>query len=453
MIFTPHPYQAIGRDFFLNTQRCCIWADPGMGKTGITYSALDILWLAGSHFWPALVIGPKRVARSVWTRERDKWDDFKNLRVSTIIGTHEQRCAALRTKADIYTINFENIEWLMDQLGSTWPFKIVIVDEATRLKGFRLRKGTHRSNALSTIARRVGRWVNLTGTPAANGYLDLWGQLYFIDYGARLGHSYGEYKKRYFDTNEFSGLTTVKDFAKQQINEALRDVCLTIRAKDWFDLKDPIRRSIEVELPSKARSVYKELARDMYAQLASGEEISPVNAAGLSAKCLQLASGAVIIGGKEWREVHDAKLEALHSLHDEINGEPLMVGYWWRHDKDRLKKRFPYARVIDTKKDEDDWNEGKISMALTHYASVGHGLDLQYGGNRLVHFSRWWDLELDAQLFNRIGPVRQLQAGFDRPMFEYSIVARDTVDELVPVRHAEKLETQDLLMDSQRRFA
>lgn len=452
MIFTPHPYQVIGRDFFLDNQRCCIWADPGMGKTGITLSALDILWLSGSHFWPALVIGPKRVARSVWTREQAKWDDYAHLRVSTIIGTHEQRLAALRKKADVYTINFENIEWLLDQLHGRWPFKIVIVDEATRLKGFRLRGSTKRSKALASICRQAGRWVNLTGTPAPNGYTDLWGQLYFIDLGERLGHSYTAYKNTYFETNDYTMESKLRPGAKEQIDASLRDVCLTIRAKDWFDLKDPIRRTIEVDLPSKARALYRDMAKEMYAQLEDGTEVSPVNAAGVSAKCLQIASGAVITDGKQWRAIHDAKLEALEGLHDEINGQPLLVGYWWKHDRERLLKKFPYARVIDTTKDEDDWNAGKIPMALAHYASVGHGLDLQFGGHRLVHYSRWWDLELDEQLFNRIGPVRQFQAGFDRPMFEYSIVARDTVDELVPVRHATKSETQSLLMDSQRRF-
>jgi SNF2 family DNA or RNA helicase len=454
VILTPHPYQGLGRDFILDHQRCCIWADPGMGKTVMSYSAMDILWLAGSHFWPALIIGPKRVARSVWTRERDKWDDFQHLRVSAMIGTEQERRDALKRKADIYTINFENIEWLMDTLGhNNWPFKIVIVDEATKLKGFRLRNSTQRSKALASICRRVGRWVNLTGTPASNGYKDLWGQLYFIDLGERLGKSYTAYMDMYSTTNEYSHETTFSDHAKAAINERLQDVCLTIRAKDWFDLKEPIRRTIEVDMPNAARATYRELAKEMYAQLADGTEISPINAAGLSAKCLQLASGAVIVEGKQWKEVHNAKMEALESLHDEINGEPLMVGYWWRHDRERLLKKFPYARVIDTKKDEDDWNAGKIPMALTHYASVGHGLDLQYGGHRLVHFSRWWDLELDEQLFNRIGPVRQFQAGFDRPMFEYSIVTRDTVDELVPVRHTMKKEVQDLLMNSTRRFA
>lgn len=453
--FTPRPYQRIMRDWIIDKQRCCVWAEPGMGKTSATYSALDILWLAGSHFWPALVIAPKRVARSVWPTEQQKWRDFAHLRVSSITGDAEQRRAALRAHADVYTINFENIEWLFDQLKDVkaWPFKIVIVDEATRLKGFRLRNSTKRSKALASICTRVGRWVNLTGTPAPNKYIDLWGQMYFIDLGDRLGRSFTDFKQRWFDEDEYTREIKPKDFAHQQINDLLKDVCLTIRAKDWFDLKEPIISKVEVELPRKARELYREFSREMYAELDAETALNPVNAAAHSAKCLQLASGAVLLeGGKAWREVHDAKLEALDSIIEETNGQPLMVAYWWRHDGERLKKRYPYARFINTQKDEDDWNSGKVPMILCQYQSVGHGLNLQHGGHRIVHFSRWWDLELDDQLRARLGPVRQFQAGYDRPVYEYNIVAKGTHDELVELRHQTKREVQDLLLDATRRF-
>lgn len=452
--FTPRPYQRLMIDWIIERQRCALWAEMGTGKTVSAYSAMDMLWLAGSHFHPALVIAPLRVARGVWPREQQKWRDFKGMRVSSITGTAEDRFAALRASADVYTINFENIEWLFDQLKSlkAWPFKIVIVDEATRLKGFRLRNSTKRANALAAICARVGRWINLTGTPASNGYIDLWGQMYFIDMGQRLGASFTEFKQRWFDENEYSREVTMKPFAMDEINKLVGDVCLTIRAGDWFDLREPIISKIEVEMPAKLMRTYRELKKEMYAELDSNTALNPVNAAACSSKCLQFASGAVLLEDKSYREVHDAKLDALDSIVHETNGAPLMVGYWWRHDGDRLKKRFPFARFIKTQKDEDDWNAGKIPMILTQYQSIGHGVELQHGGHRLVHFSRWWDLEVDEQLRARLGPVRQFQAGYNRPVYEYNLVTVGTADEDVTCRHESKRAVQDILLDATRRF-
>lgn len=455
MIFTPREYQRLGRDWIIDHPRCALWADPGMGKTTTTYSAADLLWLAGSNYWPMLVIAPLRVARDVWPFECQKWDDFKGLRVSAMIGTADQRAAALRTKADVYCINFENIEWLLDTLGADkrkWPFRIVVVDEATRLKGFRLRGSTKRAAALASICKMVGRWIELTGTPNPNGYIDLWGQLYFIDFGKRLGYSFTAFKETFFDTNDYTMESVLKDGAADAINDLLSDVCFTLRAKDWFDLREPIITTHEVELPRKARALYDEFQKQMYAELECGAKLDPVNAAGASAKCLQLASGAVLVdGGKAWREVHKAKIDMLDSIVHEINGAPLMVGYWWKHDLERLQKAFPYARTLKTKADEDAWNEGRIPMLLCQYASTGHGLNLQHGGHRIAHFSRWWDLEPDEQLRARLGPVRQYQSGYDRPVYEYNIVARNTHDELLAVRHATKRETAALLMEATAR--
>jgi SNF2 family DNA or RNA helicase len=428
----------------------------GLGKTASTLSALDMLWLAGSNYWPALVIAPLRVARSVWPRETVKWDDFNGLRVSAIIGDANQRAFALRAKADIYTINFENLQWLFDTLGGKWPFKIVVIDEATRLKGFRLKKGTKRSTLLSEIAHQTGRWVELTGTPAPNGLKDLWGQLWFIDQGQRLGHSHSDFMGRFFKTNQYSGEVTPEHYALDQIPELVKDVCLTVRAKDYFDVKEPIRNQVEVDLPPKARALYQELEKEMYAEIdALGSHVDVVNAAGLTAKCLQLAAGAVIAkDGDDARlihHVHDEKLDALESVIEEANGSPLLVGYWWRHDKDRLLKRFPFMQEIKTQADEDRWNEGRIIASPAHYASLGHGSNLQYGGHRFCDYSRWWDAELDDQLKGRINPVRQIQAGFDRPVYHTEIVARGTVDLDVSYRHESKQEVQDILKDRTRR--
>lgn len=457
--FIPRPYQLLIRDHIIDNPRCAVWADMGTGKSASTLSALDLLWLAGSNFTPALVIAPLRVARGTWPREIKKWSDFSGMRVAPIIGDANQRAFALRSKADVYTINFENIQWLFDTIGDpdNWPFKIVIVDEATRLKGFRLKKGTKRSALLSEIAMRTGRFIELTGTPAPNGLKDLWGQLWFLDQGKRLGYDYGEFMSRWFKRNHYSphAVPVAEDFALDAITERVQDICLTVRAKDYFDVREPIRQQVEVDLPRKSMNLYRELKKDMYAQIDELTSIDVVNMANLTAKCLQVASGAVIaendVGDKLVTHLNDAKLDALESIVEECNGHPLLVGYWWRHDLGRIQKRFPFARVIKTQQDEDDWNEGRITLALGHYQSMGHGLNLQFGGHRLVRYTRWWDSELDDQFSARIGPVRQIQSGFDRPVYEYDIVARDTLDEDLQYRHIAKAEVQDILRDKTRR--
>lgn len=455
--FDPREYQRLIRTHIMDNHRCAIWADMGLGKTASTLSALDILWLSGSNYWPALVVAPLRVARGVWPREADKWDDFQHMKVSAIVGDEYARCAALRRKADVYTINYDNVEWLFDVLGENWPFKIMVVDEATRLQGFRLlKKGTKRATLLEAASRKTSRLIELTGTPAPNGLKALWAQLYFLDSGQRLGQTMGDYMSRWFKENAYAHTVKPHDWALAQIADQVKDICLTVRAKDYFDVKEPIRRQIEVDLPPKAMALYRELEREMYAEIDKlGARIDVVNAAALSAKCLQLASGAVIAkDGDDARlihKVHEEKLDALESIVEETNGAPLLVGYWWRHDLDRILKKFPFAQQIKTQKDEDRWNEGRISLAPAHYASLGHGLNLQDGGHRLVHFSRWWDAELDSQLRARIGPVRQIQSGYDRPVYEYEIVARDTVDVDVSYRHEAKEEVQDILRDRTRR--
>lgn len=460
-IWIPRPYQTLIRDHIVEHQRCAIWADMGLGKTAGTLGALDHLWnFLGSNFYPALVIAPLRVARGTWPREQQKWEDFAGLKVTAICGgdnTTSSRAWALRSKADIYTINFENLPWLFDALGhpDNWPFKTVIVDEATRLKGYRLRKGTKRSTLLASVAYRAGRFIELTGTPAPNGLKDLWGQLWFLDEGKRLGRTYTDFKMRWFKEDVYAHTVTPESFAMQQIPEVVKDICLTVRAADYFDVKKPIKTQIEVELPRKAMALYQELEREMYARIDALTEVDVVNAANLSAKCLQLASGALIAKDGSDRKVishvHDAKLDALESVIEEANGSPLLVGYWWKHDLERILKRFPFAQTIKTQKDEDRWNEGKITVAPAHYASLGHGLNLQDGGHRFCHFSRWWDAELDDQLTARIGPVRQIQSGYDRVVCETEIVARGTVDQDVSYKHESKREVQDILRDRTRR--
>lgn len=469
--FTPRPYQKLIINHVIDNSRCAIWADMGMGKTSSTLTALTNLELCGEDVFPALVLAPKRVARGTWPSEVKKWQHLNDLKVSPILGSTGKRVKALHTQADIYTMNYDNLVWLVDYCVKTlkrWPFKTIVADESTKLKGFRIKQGTKRSAALARVAHQyTERFIELTGTPSPNGLQDLWGQVWFLDAGHRLGRIWTAFKDRWFRQGDNGfGLEPVS-YAQTEIQGLLADICLRVDAKDYFDLKDPIRHTIYVDLPDPMMVKYKELEREMYAEieddLKNVHSIEAANAAARTMKCLQFASGAAYlprpkddegrpIGKQQWVGVHDEKIEALRDIVEEAAGKPILVAYYFKSDLVRLLKAFPQARVLDDKQEtEDAWNVGKIPILLAHPASAGHGLNLQDGGNILVFFSHTWNLEHFMQMVERIGPVRQMQAGHDRPVFLYFIVAKDTVDTLVMQRNETKREVQDILLEAIKR--
>lgn len=472
--FTPHPYQQIMIKHALDTPRCALWAGMGMGKTSATFGIVDIARLAGEAK-RTLVLAPKRVARSTWPDENQKWEDFAHLKVQPILGSADERKAALRNdKADIYTINYDNIPWLVEQLGdSPWPFDMVVADESTRLKSFRLEQGGKRARALAdAIDRRTRRWINLTGLAAPNGLQDLWGQTWFLDKGFRLGRSYSAFENRWFGFQRAKDAvnqhkTHVKRIvfphAQAEIQNLLKDVCLALDPKDWFDLDEPIVRDVLVDLPVHARKNYREMEREMFTAFKAhgvGEtegnsyEVEAFSAAAKSIKCLQIAAGAAYVEGstKKWVHVHDEKLDALGSIVEEAAGAPILVSYHFKPDLARILHRFPWARALDANPQTIvDWNAGRIPMLVAHPASAGHGLNLQDGGNILVYFSHWWALEDRAQILERIGPMRQKQSGHDRPVWVYNLIARDTVDELVIERVTSKRAVSDILTEAMKR--
>lgn len=451
MKFTPRAWQVPMIRFITENRRANLWADMGSGKTSAVLSALELLKLADSSFFPVLVLAPLRVARDVWPAELYRWDHLKHISISPIIGTAIERLRALHRRADIYTMNYENLMWLVEAIGSKpWPFLTIVADESTRLKGFRLRAGTKRAAALASVAKKTQRWLNLTGTPSPNGLKDLWGQQWFIDFGQRLGNTWTAFKTRWFDTDQYSFELEPKKFAADQIYKALADCTLSIQMRDWVDLRQPIVTPIRVTLSDVAMKQYKKLEREMYVALTKEIELTALSAAAKSTKCLQFCAGAAYYEGENWTDIHNAKLDALESIVEETAGANLFISYWWRHDAERIQKRFKHARILKTKKDEDDWNAGKISMLLAHPQSAGHGLNLQFGGHHMVFFTDWWNLELRQQIIERIGPVRQMQAGFDRPVYIYEIIVKDTIDELVAERHQSKVKVQDLLMQAMR---
>ncbi len=451
MKFSPRPYQKIIIDHILSHKRCMVWAGMGMGKTVSTLTALDALLFTGEG--PALVVAPLRVARSTWPDEVHKWDHLKGLRVSVICGDKSERAHACAAAADVYCTNFEQLPWLVERYGKDWPFKIVVVDEATRLKGFRLRGGSSRAKALAKVYSLTDRFIELTGTPAPNGLIDLWGQAWFIDKGERLGSSMSAYEIRYFQPVRTGGEAYMVKYipmpgADALIKDKLSDVSVTVNAEDYFDIDQPIFNRVEVELSPVALSAYRRLENDLYATLGDGVEVEAVNAQALLGKCLQLASGQVycddaelspevaltggVVDGRQYYCVHDAKLKALESVVEEAAGTPVLVAYQFRHEIDRILKKFPQAKLLD-----DDpatiraWNRGEIPILLAHPAACGHGLNLQDGGNILCFYSTGWNYEYYAQIIERIGPTRQAQSGHPRPVFIYSIVAKDTVDTAV----------------------
>lgn len=455
--FTPRPYQEIILDHILKNPRCGVWAGMGMGKTSATLTALDILELVEPG--PALALAPLRVASGTWPDEADKWEHLKNTEISPVVGTAAQRAAALKRDAAIYTINYENIPWLVDHLGDRWPFTKVISDESTRLKGFRLRQGGKRARALATVAHsKVKRFIELTGTPSPNGLIDLWGQAWFLDKGVRLGRSFEAFKARWFQSvivgdDRNAVRYDPLPFAQEQIQDQLRDICVSLSASDYFDISAPIFNTVLVELPAKARQQYKKFEKEMFLQLDCCSQIEAVNAASKTIKCLQLANGAIYTNEKcsDWADIHDVKLQALDSIIEEAAGAPVLVAYHFKSDLARLKKAFPKGRPLDANPQTvRDWNAGKIPVLFAHPASAGHGLNLQDGGNIIVFFAHWWDLELYLQIIDRIGPTRQAQAGHNRPVFVYSIVAADTIDEIVMKRRDTKRSVQELLMEAMK---
>lgn len=451
-ILSPKPIQIPAIDFMLEHPRCAIWAGMGTGKTSGALLVAHSLPLIAGVRGPTLVIGPLRVARDVWPAEAAKWAQFADLKIVPVIGTPAQRLKALARKADIYTTNYETLPWLVAHYMEKWPFRQVIADESSRLKGFRMSQGGFRAKQIGRVAHTlVDRWINLTGTPAPNGLQDLWGQTWFLDRGQRLGRTYTAFAERWFVPN-FSGYgMRALPGADEQIHQLLGDICLTLDPRDYFDLKEPIISTITVQMPPAAKAAYRQLERTLFAELENGETLEVFNEAALTNKCLQFANGAVYTQHPAWAPVHSAKLEALESIIAEGCG-PILVSYEFRSDLQRLRTHFPRAVELATRAGMDAFRAGDAPIGLAHPASLGHGIDgLQEVCNTLVRFGRNWNLEQHQQMLERIGPMRQLQAGLDRPVYVYDIVTEGTLDMEVVERMQSKCTVQDALLNAMKR--
>lgn len=453
-VFVPHDYQEEALDHVYNTPRGALWMPMGGGKSVTTLTALDNLALF-EEVYPILILGPRRVVRDTWPNEVAKWEHFKHLKLSVVLGTAAERKAALKVPADIYAINYDNLPWLVELYGEDWPFRTIVADEVTKLKGLRLRQGSKRAGALRPVAHtKVNRFLGLTGTPNPNGLQDLWGPTWFYDGGKRLGRSYSAFEQRWF-TKGFDGYSLVaQEYAQDQIMGLLKDICLTVRG---LPVDEPILNDIEVDLLRPAMVQYRELEREMFLQLESnGEEINAVNAAVLTGKCHQFANGALYHEDKSaWTLVHDAKIEALQSIVEEAAGAPVLVGYNFVSDKERILKAFGSAvRDLGTDAGMDAALRGEGQVWVGHPASMGHGVDgLQHHCNIVALFSLTWNLEHYMQLIERVGPMRQKQAGFNRPVTVHRIITKGTIDETIRERITSKRTVQEVMLEAMERKA
>lgn len=466
--FHLRPAQPPMVQFVRDTPRCGLWAGMGIGKGSAVLFALELMRMLGEldDRYPTLVVGPARVARDTWPDELAKWNLFKDTTMIPLCGSPSERKDLLKRRAHIFTVSYELLPWLVERWLGKWPYRIVVADELDYLKGFREKKGSvvnsksaksgssgKRAYAIGRIAHNfTDRWLNIGGTPAPNGLKDLWGSTWFLDRGERLGRTYGDFKNRWFRLRWSGSGIEPLPFAEAQIHAALRDICLTIDPHDYYDLKRPIPNIIKVKLPPRARQMYKKLEADMFLKLESGHRIDALTAAGLTNKCLQLANGALYTEYPAWEAIHDAKLEALESVVREASGMPILVAYQFKSDKARILKAFPGAVDISTATGLKTFRSGDSIMGIAHPGSMGHGIDgLQYVTNILVRFGRDWNLGKQMQMLERIGPMRQMQAGLDRAVFVHDIVAEGTIDVDVMAAHRAKRGVQDALLEAMKR--
>lgn len=480
--YVPRPWQPTITNGILNKKRVNVLAGMGVGKSAGTLEALSILYLFG-EMQRTLIVAPKRVAKYTWPEALEKFrGSFGHLTMAAAIGDADERHAAVRSSAIIVTINFENLEWLVDFYGPTWPFDTVVVDESTKLRGLRVSIGTSktgkkflrgggavdetgkakkkkgsgasRARALARVAHtRVDRWVNLTGTFVLSGLEAAWGQTWFLDTGHRLGNSFDGFSKRWFYAKPGSDATRQQieplPFAQEQIMNAIRDVTVVVNLKDYIDIAEPFVNHIYVDLPADAMRQYKEMARDLLTEI-QGTTIEALAAGAKSQKLLQIASGSVYTGNdNEWVLAHDEKIEALRSVIEEAAGTPVLVANWFKPDAERIKKAFG-KDVLDLSKNVDleAAKRGEGLVWIAHPLSLGHGVDgLQQHCHSVCFFSTNWFAEEDAQLIERIGPTRQMQAGFDREVTVHRIIARGTVEESAVKRLTTKVSVQEALIE------
>ena len=441
MEFKPHGYQQQMIEYIDTHPVAALFLDMGLGKTVITLTAIKNLMYDSFEVKKVLVIAPLRVARDTWPNEIEKWNHLQDLRYSVVVGNQIERQSALKQEVEIYIINRENVTWLIEKSGYQFDFDMVIIDELSSFKSH----AAKRFKSLLKVRPFIERIVGLTGTPSSNGLMDLWAQFRILDKGERLGRFITHYRQRYFDPDQRNGMIIYsykpKPEAEEAIYNKIEDITVSMKAEDHLDMPDFITNEVVVRLSDKERKVYDEMRKEMIVEV-KDKEIDAINAASLSNKLLQMASGTVYDEQKESVWLHDRKLDVLEDLVEAANGKPLLVVYWFKHDLTRITQRFD-VKVLKTQQDFQDWNKGLIPIALIHPASAGHGLNLQAGGSTLVWFSLTWSLELYQQTNARL--YRQ---GQKESVVVHHIITEDTIDEDVMKALRLKDKFQNQLMEA-----
>lgn len=443
MKYKPHSYQEYAIRYIETHPISALLIDMGLGKTSITLTAIRNLLFDSFEVRKVLVIAPLRVAKNTWTDEIKKWEHLNTLTYSLIIGNENERLSALNEKADIYIINRENVDWLVNKSGYKFDFDMVVIDELSSFKNHQ----SKRFKSLMKVRPLVNRIVGLTGTPSSNGLMDLFAEFKILDMGKRLGYFIGQYRNTYFKPDKMNGpiVYSYKPLpnAENAIYEKISDITVSMKANEYLKMPELLTSNYVVELSNSEKNQYDEMKKSLVLEITDGE-ITASNAASLSNKLCQLSNGAIYDDEQNIVEIHDRKLEALEDIIESMNGKPLLIAYWYRHDLERIKSRFS-VREIKTSEDISDWNDGKIPVALIHPASAGHGLNLQNGGSTLVWFGLTWSLELYQQTNARL--YRQ---GQKNTVVIQHIITKGTIDEQILKALQKKNKTQADLIDAVR---
>ena len=445
MKFTPHPYQEEAIRMIEEQKECGLFLDMGLGKTVCTLTAIRDLMYETFEVGRVLVIATKRVALDTWTSEAEKWDHLQDLRVVRVLGTPMERKFALAQDADVYVINRENVTWLVDYYAHRkWAFDMIVIDELSSFKNPK----SKRFRALRKVRSASDRVVGLTGTPAPNGYMDLWSEVYLLDRGKRLGKTLTAYRDAYFHPGRRNGPVIYEwildSGAEKLIREKLSDLCISMRSEDYLTLPPLTVNDILIPLSKREMEVYRKMEKEKILEVGAGDEISAFQAATVAGKLLQLSNGAVYTDEGRAIRIHDRKLDALEEILEAANGKPVLVFYSYRHDLSRLREKFQKhePRMIETQRDIRDWNEGKIPLLLAHPQSMGHGLNLQAGGHIIVWFGLPWSLEAYQQANARLYRQGQTEA-----VIIHRLICKGTVDEVVAARLEKKSASQDALLE------
>lgn len=437
-----HPYQDYSIDWILKHPYAGLFLDMGMGKTLSTLTAVTYL-KDFEMVQKVLVIAPLNVAQQTWSDEIEKWSHLQHLTYAKVLGSVKERESALEEDVDIYLINRENVVWLVERYEKEWPFDMVVIDELSSFKD----QKSKRFKALRKVRPRINRVVGLTGTPAPNSLLDLWPQMYLLDRGERLGKNITRYRNQYFVPDRMNGHIVYSyrliPGSDDMIYSKIDDICVSMKAKDYLNLPKRIDNTVNIELPDRDIVKYNELEKEYVLSLDESDIVAS-NAAVLSNKLLQMANGAIYDEEGKTKVIHEAKLDRLEQIIDDAQGQPILVFYSYKHDLERIQKRFKQAKLLDVKGgDIEKWNNKEIPILLAHPQSAGHGLNLQAGGHIIVWFGMIWSLEFYQQANARLD-----RQGQTEPVIVHHLVAKGTVDELAMARLASKEVNQDALLES-----